>query len=313
MRILVYGAGVLGANLAASLHSAGKAVTLLARGKWASIIRENGLVIKESLTFRKTITHIPVIEALMPDDYYDAIFVALRYTQLGSIIDILNMNKSRNIIFVGNNAKPELYASMLPDKNCMFAFISAAGHREQDRVVSMNMKKIVIGDIKGHRLNESLINSIFHRSGYRVAYEDHMESYLLSHAAYVLPIVFACYKADGNLRKLRNDKKYLNRIIDANIEGYRAIEKAGYMIRPASDSNYESEDYRRLCYRFLRLLCTFKGLGRICAADHAMNAVDEMRALNRDIKEIFDQAGAEYSIWKSLEEAAEAYIKKEQK
>lgn len=44
-----------------------------------------------------------------------------------------------------------------------------------------------------------------------------------------------------------------------------------------------------------------------------MNAVDEMRALNRDIKEIFDQAGAEYSIWKSLEEAAGAYIKKEQK
>ena len=35
MKILVYGAGVLGCNLARNLLRAGKDVTLLARGNWA--------------------------------------------------------------------------------------------------------------------------------------------------------------------------------------------------------------------------------------------------------------------------------------
>ena len=47
MKILVYGAGVLGCNLARNLLRAGKDVTLLARGNWAVEIRRNGLRIKD--------------------------------------------------------------------------------------------------------------------------------------------------------------------------------------------------------------------------------------------------------------------------
>ncbi len=48
-----------------------------------------------------------------------------------------------------------------------------------------------------------------------------MEDYLLCHAAFVMPAAFACYKTDGDLKKLRGDTAYLNRVLDANIEGYR--------------------------------------------------------------------------------------------
>ena len=47
MKILVYGAGVLGCNLARDLFHAGKDVTLLARENWAEKIRKNGLRIKD--------------------------------------------------------------------------------------------------------------------------------------------------------------------------------------------------------------------------------------------------------------------------
>ena len=47
MKILVYGTGVLGCNLARNLFHAGKDVTLLARGNWAEEIRKNGLRIKD--------------------------------------------------------------------------------------------------------------------------------------------------------------------------------------------------------------------------------------------------------------------------
>lgn len=49
-------------------------------------------------------------------------------------------------------------------------------------------------------------------------------------------------------------------------------------------------------------------LGKICASDHAMNAVGEMSALNRDLKQFFDEAGAEYPVWKELEQECGRYL-----
>lgn len=52
-------------------------------------------------------------------------------------------------------------------------------------------------------------------------------------------------------------------------------------------------------------------LGKICASDHAMNAVDEMGALNRDLMRFFDANGAEYPVWKALEKDAGRYLRPE--
>ena len=49
MRILVYGAGVLGSNLASNLCKAKKDVTILARRKWAENIKKNGLKVKNKM------------------------------------------------------------------------------------------------------------------------------------------------------------------------------------------------------------------------------------------------------------------------
>ena len=64
MKILVFGAGVLGCNLARNLFRAGKDVTLLARGKWAGDIWENGLRIKDKFSPRVSVSRVPVVTAL---------------------------------------------------------------------------------------------------------------------------------------------------------------------------------------------------------------------------------------------------------
>ncbi len=74
MKILVYGAGVLGCNLARNLFRAGKDVTLLARGNWAAEIRRNGLQIKDKFSLRTSVSRIPVVTELAPDAMYDVIF-----------------------------------------------------------------------------------------------------------------------------------------------------------------------------------------------------------------------------------------------
>ena len=247
MKILVYGAGVLGCNLARNLLRAGKDVTLLARGNWAAEIKQNGLRIKDKFSLRTSVSRIPVVTELAPDAMYDVIFVVLRYTQLDSALDTLRANRTKNIVFVGNNVQTKTLAAALPEKNVLFAFALSAGHREADRVVSIDLKK------------------------------------------------------------LRGDTAYLNRVLDANIEGYRAIRDAGHTILPKEDADFEGEKYRRTCLRFFKLMCA-TSLGKLCASDHAMNAIDEMSALNRDLRKFFDEHGAAYPVWQELEAEAGRYL-----
>ncbi len=127
MKILVYGAGVLGCNLARNLFRAGKDVTLLARGKWAEEIRKNGLRIKDQFALRTSVSNIPVVTELAPNDRYDVIFVVLRYTQLDSALETLRANQTKNIVFVGNNVRTGVLAASLPEKNVLFAFALSAG------------------------------------------------------------------------------------------------------------------------------------------------------------------------------------------
>lgn len=307
MRFLVFGAGVLGCNLTRNLLRAGKDVTLLARGQWAESIRKDGLRIKDKLSPRMSVSRVPVVSELKPEDRYDVIFVVMRYMQLGSILDALRVNPTRNIVFVGNNVCSAALAASLPEKNVLFAFASSAGHRERGYVASVDLKKITIGQLSGAPSNEKLIGQIFDGTKYKVTYEPNMGDYLLCHAAFVLPAAFACYKTDGDLKKLKANTAYLSRLIDANIEGYRVIRNAGHEILPKADSDFEGKAYRRTCLRFFKLMCA-TSLGKICASDHAMNAVDEMSALNRDLKAFFEENGAAYPVWRELEQEAGRYL-----
>ena len=309
MRILVYGAGVLGCNLARDFFRAGKDVTLLARGEWAKTIQANGLCIQNWVFRVKSTIRVPVVTELAPDDRYDVIFVATRYTQLATTLDALRANQTKNVVFLGNNVRPDELAAKLPEKNVMFAFASSAGHREKDKVVSVDLKKITIGQMREAAPNEALIQEIFCGTGYKVAYEPNMGDYLLCHAAFVLPVAFACYKTDGDLKRLKGDTAYFNKMTDANIEGYRALKNSGHVILPKEDTEFEGEKYRKTCVKFFTMMCA-TGLGKICASDHAMNAIDEMSTLNRDLKKLFEETGAAYSVWQVLEKDAAKYLQK---
>jgi 2-dehydropantoate 2-reductase len=225
----------------------------------------------------------------------------MRYTQLEEVIPVLKANESENIVFVGNNVNPREYSQALPDKNVLFAFALSAGHRDADKVVSIDLHKIVIGQLKEHKSNKAFIDAVFAGMKFKVEYQPNMEDYLLCHAAFVIPVAFACYYTDGELGKIKRNKKYLHRVITANIEGYRAIQNAGHEILPKEDEIFETKKYRRIVYLFFKVMC-YTPLGKICASDHAMNAVDEMSRLAADFENFMDENRASYREWKRLEE-----------
>lgn len=205
MRILVIGAGVIGSNLAADLFASGRDVTILARGEWADTLDKNGLVIDPIFSPGKKTYRIPVIRELKEDNVFDAIFVVMRYPQLESVISMILANDSKNLVFVGNNLSPKEIVEKLPGKNVLFGFSMSAGHREKDRVVSISLHKITIGQLKDAASNEQLIQDIFVGTKVKATYQPNMEDYLLCHAAFVTPVAFACYYTDGDLKRIKND------------------------------------------------------------------------------------------------------------
>ncbi len=306
MKILVYGAGVLGGNLASSLYCQGKNVTLLARGKWYEEIKRNGLNIHHYFG-RNTNTRIPVIEELKQEDRYSVIFVVVRYTQIDSILPVIKENCSKTVVFVGNNLRTEEISKKLPDKNLLFAFASSAGHREEDHIRSVTLNRITVGNSKGRPSGERFIRKVFKGTKFKVIYEPNMTDWLLCHAASVLPIAFACYYTDGDLRKIKKDKEYLGRVMDATIAAYAVLENNGHKILPKSDQEYRDPKFKKKYLPFYRFICSTK-VGKLCTSDHAMNATDEMSGMNRDFKEYLRQYGDVPKAWTDLEQDTNGYL-----
>ena len=59
MKILIYGAGVIGGIYAARFYEAGCNVTLLARDNNYETLKHNGVIIKDILTGKRTISKVP--------------------------------------------------------------------------------------------------------------------------------------------------------------------------------------------------------------------------------------------------------------
>lgn len=295
MKVLIIGAGVLGSNLAHSIKK-GNDITILAKNKTYENLKNNGLIIKHKFK-GKTIDHFNVIDTLDENDIYDVIFVVMRFSSLDSIISTIEKNKSKNIVFVGNNITVEKYTN-LKDKNVLFAFFMAAGKKYDGYINSICMNKIQIGRADGQNTSDEFIKSIFIKTKLKVIIENKMNDYLKTHACAVLPLVFASYKANGNLKLIKRDKKYSLLIMDAIIEGYNVLKKLGYEILPKGE--YENcVNKKKLCafiYRFMFL----NFIGKLCISDHAMSAKDEFTLLNSEFEKLKEKSGLETKVYDEL-------------
>ena len=295
MRILIIGAGVVGSNLAHSIKK-GNDVTILARNKTYENLKKNGLIIKHKLG-RRTVEHFNVIEKLEENDIYDAIFVVSRFSSLDSIVPIIESNKSKNIIFVGNNMLAEKYAT-IKDKNVLFAFFMAAGKKYDAYIDSICLNKIQIGRIDGKDISNDFIRAIFKETKMKVMIENKMNDYLKTHACAVLPLVFASYKVNGNLKLLKKDKEYSLLIMDAIIEEYDVLKKLGYEILPKGE--YENcvnkKNFCAFIYRFM--FSNF--IGKMCISDHAMSAREEFILLESEFEKLKKKSKLETKAYDQL-------------
>ena len=295
MRILIIGAGVLGSNLAHSIKK-GNDVTILARNKTYENLKNNGLIIKHKLG-KKSVDHFNVIDKLDENDIYDVIFVVSRFSSLDSIVKIIEKNKSKNIVFVGNNMNAEKYMN-IKDKNILFAFFMASGKKYDGYINSICLNKIEIGRTDGKDISNEFIKSIFKETKIKLTIENKMNDYLKTHACAVLPLVFASYKVDGNLKLLKKDKEYSLLIMDAIIEGYDVLKKLGYEILPKGE--YENCVNKKEKCAFIYRFMFSNFIGKMCISDHAMSAREEFILLDNEFEKLKKKSKLETKVYDKL-------------
>jgi 2-dehydropantoate 2-reductase len=306
MKILVYGAGVLGSFLAHILHSGKNDVTLLARGNRLSELRENGLNIRHYLQFRTTIDDLSVIEKLAVDDVYDLCFVVMQRQQVDEILPLIaSCTGSRDFVLVGNNPTAMETEAFINEnspvkKNLAFGFQTSGGRREPGRVISIHTGSgsMVLGSLSPDEALYTKITKAFENTRYRLIFMENMDAWLKCHAAFILPIAFACYYADGDLRRVSQNSKILNLMIDAIDDAYRIVKAAGYPIMPP-ESDVLLRTKRTRYYWLLKIMAATP-IGRLAASDHAMSARAEMRRLYADFSQLKTKAGIDTPSWDEM-------------
>lgn len=305
MRILVYGAGVLGCELAHVLTQNKKnVVTLLARGEWKEMIDQKGLVIRHWVQRKTTIDRVQTVDALAPDDFYDLIFVVMQAGQLPEVLPILKENRSQYFVFVGNDphAKEILQYLQRPADKVAFGFQNSAGRRERDRVISVHTG---VGMTVGGATTplsgafRIRLKTAFDGVKYKLTFYGDMDEWLKCHIALILPVCYVCYACNGDLTRATRQQR--GAILDAAYEACLMLKDAGIPVNDKDNTDvFRQGSSGRRQMEAMVFVMAKTPLGRLCASDHAMHAVPEMQYLDEAFEALRRQTGTAMPMWENL-------------
>ena len=305
MRILVYGAGVQGCELAHRLLQNKKnLVTMLARGEWKERLDQRGLVIRHWLQCRTTVDRVATIDTLAPDDCYDLIFVTVQAGQLPEVLPILKQNRSEYIVFVGNDphAQEVLQSLQRPADKVAFGFQGSAGHREIDKVVSVHTGvDLTVGGATAplSGVFRYRLKTAFEGARYKLTFVSDMDAWLKCHIALILPACYLCYACGGDLARATKEQR--GAVLDAAGECCEMLKAAGIPVDDQENTDlYRAGTPGRRKMEAMVLAMCRTPLGRLCVCDHAMHAVAEMQYLDEAFEALRAGTSVKMPAWDAL-------------
>ena len=155
MKILVYGAGVVGTLYAARLQDGGNDVTVVARGERLADIRRYGLALEDIVGHGRSTTQVDTTERLGPNDQYDTALIAVRRDQVASVVPELTANhRIPTLIFMLNNpiGSSDLAQALGRDR-VLLGFPGAGGTRDGHlvRYAMIAQQPTTLGELDGQR------------------------------------------------------------------------------------------------------------------------------------------------------------------
>ncbi len=306
MKILFFGAGVLGSLYAARLHEAGIDVALVARGKRLEDIKRHGVVLEDFKSGDKTITQVRVLDEMPADEYFDVCVVLVQKTQLQSALSTLSSNPHiPTFLFMNNTAQgPQEMIDRMGYERVMLGHANAGGERIDHVVHYMVASEMTLGELDGkksERLHE--IGQVFKRAGFKVAYSRNIDAWKRYHVALAVPFADAMYKVGGCNYQLGKDRESTKKCIHGIREAFRVLKAHGFPVEPFKLGLILSiPDF--IIVPLFQLLLRSK-IADIGMARHLKNAREEMMQLRKEFQVLVESSGQKTPIMEELQKKAD--------
>jgi 2-dehydropantoate 2-reductase len=302
-RILVIGAGVNGSICAVGMQKAGIDVTVLARGKRYEDIRDQGIILEDVLKNIRSVTQVPVINELKPDDLYDYLLVVVRRNQVADLLPVLAANRSPNVVFMVNNSSgPGEWIRALGKGRVLLGFVFGAGRREGSVIrgiiglgtassLAGRLDSTPFGEVDGTITPRLLrLVGIFRRAGLAAAVSTDISDHLATHAALVgLLADFLIQHGYDRESLARYTTADLSLLMDGMREVLDVLGADGIRVTPSSTAIIRWIPRWLLVAGFRAVLPTrFMEAG---AMYHLSQAPDEMAELARELRELVEKSG----------------------
>jgi 2-dehydropantoate 2-reductase len=311
VKILIYGAGVIGSLYAGKLQAGGHRVTVLARGDRLNEIRRYGLVLQDVITGRRMATHVETAERIAVDDQYDLALVTIRRDQLAGAVPELKESRSiPNLLFMLNNPTgAESLTEELGQDRVLLGFPGAGGTRDRHVIhyILIPQQPTTLGEMDGQsssRLHE--IEIALKTSGFPTKISHHMDAWLKAHAFFVTAVSGAIYLAGGDCRRLSKEDALLALMTNGIREGFSTVRALGLTLEPLS---------LRVLFTWMPKSFAISYWRKFFGADtadyvfgrHARAASREMREIANDCRAILVTTGIEAPALRRLYLAIDDY------
>ncbi len=286
MKVLIYGAGVIGSYLTHVLCAAGNDVTLLARGNWRETLEKNGLRIVHHLQ-RKTTHDQPRIIGALGREHYDLVFAVMQYGQMWKILDDLVQIDAPLVVLVGNNMDAKemeryIQAHATIPKTVLFGFQGTGGRREDGKVICVRFGEgsMSLGGVlsEAPESARTVVSKAFQGTKYRLTWVHNMDAWYKCHLVFILPVCYLSYALDCNLTRARGFQ--IKQVLAAAEEGYKLLDALSFPILP-EDTLDKLHGVKGGVSLITMWIMAKTAIGRLAATDHCRHAVAEMEALDK--------------------------------
>lgn len=241
MKILVYGAGIVGSTYAWQISEAGHDVSILVRKGKKQLIEENGIKINctDFRENKKEVTNITfksiVIEELSPQNNYEFIIVSVNNVQLKEVLPVLSKSSGKaNILFFQNNWDDfdEINKWLSPEQYFFgFPFIVGGGRDEEgiNSVISgMKQANTLLGESSGENTERIIkIAGVLKDANLKPVISNQIIPWLISHYAVAAGLSAGVMKAGGSMKNFTNNTQLIKEAIMSIREGFEVCQKRG--------------------------------------------------------------------------------------
>ena len=168
MRLLIYGAGVIGCLYASLFSKAGYDTTIYARGQRLEAFRKKGVLYEAKGKIHRA--DVKIIGKLENEDKYDFIFLTVKENQVHKALEELSANLSPNIVTMVNTLEPYSVWEELCGKGRIIPAFPAAGGSFDDGILKAALTPWIIqpttfSEIDGSKTKRIIaLSKLFSRS-----------------------------------------------------------------------------------------------------------------------------------------------------